>query len=63
MVSETVSYIRSLPAIRERCSKVYKLAQDDKLDHWTLNADREDDVLDYCARIIKVCSDVGTTGL
>jgi hypothetical protein len=53
-MSSVVAYIRSLPAIRERCSKVYKLAENDQLDHWTLHPDKEDDVVEYCARIIEV---------
>lgn len=58
-MSSVVAYIRSLPAIRERCSKVYKLAVNGQLDHWTLHPEKEEEVVDYCAKIIEVKSAAG----
>lgn len=54
MASTTVSYLRSLPAIRERCSKVFELAQQDKLEYFTYHAENEPAAVEYCNSIIQV---------
>lgn len=50
----TSEYLRTLPAIRERCSKVFALGQQGKLEYFNYHADKEPDVIDYCTNIIKV---------
>jgi hypothetical protein len=48
------SYLRTLPSIRERCSKVYELAQHDKLTFFSLHEDKLQEVVEYCGKIITV---------
>ena len=48
------SYLRTLPAVRERCSKVYALAQAGELEHFDLHEDKLETVVDFCANIIEV---------
>lgn len=51
------SYLRTLPAVRERCSKVYKLAQEGQLEYFELHEDKLAEVVDFCGKIITVsCS-------
>ena len=47
-------HLRTLPAIRERCSRVFSLGQQGKLEYFTYHADKEPGVIDYCTSIIKV---------
>jgi hypothetical protein len=35
-------YLRTLPAVRERCERLFRLAEDDRLPHFRLNAPRLD---------------------
>lgn len=48
------AYLKTLPAIRERCSKVYDLATQGKLEYFDYISDREDEVAEFCVGIIKV---------
>lgn len=48
------AYLRTLPAVRERCSKIYALAKQGELEHFDLHEDRLPAVVDYCANIIAV---------
>ncbi|PWN47081.1 DUF1688-domain-containing protein [Violaceomyces palustris] len=57
-VPPKVAYLRSLPSIRERCSKVFSLAQQGKLDYFDYDVSKESEVVDYCASIIE--RDFGT---
>jgi hypothetical protein len=50
----TSEYLRTLPAIRERCSKVFALGQQGKLEYFTYHQDKEAEVVEYCTNIIKV---------
>lgn len=52
--SQTAAYLRTLPAIRDRCSKVHDLAVHGKLDHFDYHPEKEDAVADFCIDIIKV---------
>ncbi|WVR03814.1 hypothetical protein IAU60_000810 [Kwoniella sp. DSM 27419] len=56
--SPLITYLRSLDAVRDRSSQVYKLGQEGKLDHWEFREDRMDEVVDYCIKIIE--RDFGT---
>lgn len=48
------TYLKTLPAIRERCSKVYDLAKQGKLEYFDYAPDKEDQVAEFCVSIIKV---------
>ncbi|WVQ93418.1 hypothetical protein IAU59_000489 [Kwoniella sp. CBS 9459] len=54
----TVTYLRSLEAVRDRSAQVYELGKAGKLDHWTFNEGKLADAVDYCAKIIE--RDFGT---
>lgn len=51
---DPVTYLRSLPAIRERCNRVFELAQEGKLEYFEWVSDKEQDVVTYCKNIIQV---------
>jgi hypothetical protein len=48
-------YLQTLPSIRERCGRVYALAQQGKLEYFDYRQEREAAVVEYCAKIIQVC--------
>lgn len=52
---EKIEYLRTLPAIRERCGRVHDLAKQGKLQYFEYHPDKETDAADYCSKIIKVC--------
>ncbi|KAF5379000.1 hypothetical protein D9757_009101 [Collybiopsis confluens] len=47
------SYLRTLPSIRERCSRVFELAKQGTLEYFDYHPDKEIDVTDFCLGIIK----------
>ncbi|KAG1810993.1 hypothetical protein EV424DRAFT_1421036 [Suillus variegatus] len=47
------AYLRTLPAIRERCSNVHAMAQQGKLEYFDYSPDRESSVVNYCLEIMK----------
>jgi hypothetical protein len=49
-----VQALRELPSVRERCEKVYKLAQEGKVDHFKLDEGRYDAIIEVCAKAINV---------
>lgn len=51
---QTAQYLRTLSAIRERCTKVHELAKQDKLEYFAYHPEREDVVASFCLDIIKV---------
>lgn len=53
-LSEKAAYLRTLPAIRERCSRVYDLATQGKLQYFDYHAEKEDAAVELCLDIIKV---------
>ena len=53
-IPQKIEYLRTLPAIRERCSRVHKLAQEGKLQYFDYHPDKEADAVDYCAKVIDV---------
>ncbi|KAH9933302.1 uncharacterized protein B0H18DRAFT_1082985 [Fomitopsis serialis] len=55
---QTAAYLRTLPAIRERCGRVHALAQEGKLEYFTYHPEKEADVAAFCVDIIK--RDFGT---
>lgn len=50
----TAAYLRTLPSIRERCTRVYELAKQGKLEYFDYNPNKEHDVVQYCLKIIQV---------
>lgn len=50
----TAKYLRTLPAIRERCGRVYDLAKKGQLQYFDYHPEREPDVTAFCIDIIKV---------
>ncbi|KAG8986259.1 hypothetical protein FRB94_004473 [Tulasnella sp. JGI-2019a] len=56
--SSTVTYLRSLPAIRDRCNRVYELAKAGKLEYFDYHPEKEQEVIDFCCDIIQ--RDFGT---
>jgi hypothetical protein len=53
-LQQQAAYLQSLPAIRERCALVFNLAKDGKLEYWEYHAEKENEVIDYCANVIQV---------
>ena len=52
----TAAYLRTLPAIRERCGRVYELAKQGRLEYFDYHPEKEPDVAAFCTDIIKVRS-------
>ncbi|TFL03729.1 DUF1688-domain-containing protein [Pterulicium gracile] len=50
---DQTAYLRTLPAIRERCSRVFKLAEQNKLEYFDYHPEKEKDVVEFCINIIK----------
>ncbi|KAI0080486.1 DUF1688-domain-containing protein [Panus rudis PR-1116 ss-1] len=55
---QTAAYLRTLPAIRERCTKVHELAKEGKLQYFEYHPEKEDKVAAFCLSIIQ--RDFGT---
>ncbi|TCD69763.1 hypothetical protein EIP91_006299 [Steccherinum ochraceum] len=55
---QTAQYLRTLPAIRERCTRVHELAKQGKLQYFEYHPEHEDAVALFCLDIIK--RDFGT---
>ncbi|CAL1709458.1 unnamed protein product [Somion occarium] len=54
---QTAIYLRTLPAIRERCNKVHELAKRGELQYFEYHPEKEEDVATFCLSIIQ---DFGT---
>ena len=52
--AQTAAYLRTLPAIRERCARVHDLATRGKLDYFDYHPEKEADVSNFCIGIMKV---------
>lgn len=55
---QVATYLRTLPAIRERCSRVFDLATQKKLQYFDYHPENEAEVANFCINIIK--RDYGT---
>ena len=55
-LEQKAEYLRTLPAIRESCSRVHDLAKQGKLKYFDYHPEKETDVADFCIEIMKVCS-------
>ncbi|KAI0046326.1 DUF1688-domain-containing protein [Auriscalpium vulgare] len=51
--SQEVLYLRTLPAIRQRCTLVHQLAQRGALQYFDYHPDKENDAADFCVAIIQ----------
>ncbi len=51
---QTIEYLRTLPSIRERCGRVHHLAKQGKLQFFEYHPEKEEDVTNYCIKIIQV---------
>ncbi|KDQ54086.1 hypothetical protein JAAARDRAFT_38699 [Jaapia argillacea MUCL 33604] len=49
----TAAYLRTLPAIRERCNRVYDLAKKGKLEYFEYHEDQESRAAAFCVEIMK----------
>lgn len=47
-------YLRTLPAVRERCTRVFELAKVGKLDYLEYHPEKEAELTDFCVSIIQV---------
>ncbi|TFK21004.1 DUF1688-domain-containing protein [Coprinopsis marcescibilis] len=52
-LAQTAEYLRTLPAIRERCSRVHHLATQGKLQYFDYHPEKEDAAIDLCIGIMK----------
>ena len=53
-LASKAAYLRTLPAIRERCSRVFEIAKKGGLEYFDYHPEQESTVVDYCANIITV---------
>ncbi|KAH9884629.1 hypothetical protein C8Q73DRAFT_660704 [Cubamyces lactineus] len=51
--AQTAAYLRTLPAIRERCGRVHALAQKGELEYFDYHPEKERDAAAFCVEIIK----------
>ncbi|KAJ3559645.1 hypothetical protein NM688_g216 [Phlebia brevispora] len=50
---QTAVYLRTLPAIRERCSRVYELAKEGKLQYFDYHPEKEDAAASFCVSLME----------
>lgn len=55
-LEQKVAYLRTLPAIRERCGRVFELAKAGKLEYFDYHPEKMADVASFCIDIMKVSS-------
>ena len=53
-IQSKAEYLRTLPAIRQRCGQVFSLAEQDRLEYFVYNPSAESEPVDFCAQIIQV---------
>jgi hypothetical protein len=56
MANPTVTYLRSLVAVRERSTQVFDLVVAGKGQYWDWHESKLSTVVDYCAAILEVSS-------
>jgi len=52
---DPAGYLKSIGAVRERCSLILEKAKQDHLNHFTVDMDKFDDTVKFVISIIKVC--------
>lgn len=53
-LEQKAEYLRTLPAIRERCQRVFELAKEGKLEYFDYHPEKEAGVSAFCVEIMKV---------
>lgn len=53
---DPAGYLKSIGAVRERCSLILEKAKKDELNHFTVDMDKFDDTVKFVVSIIKVCT-------
>jgi hypothetical protein len=53
-LEQKAAYLRTLPAIRERCRRVFDIAKQGKLEYFDYHPENEPAVTAFCTEIIKV---------
>ncbi|TMW61925.1 hypothetical protein Poli38472_010988 [Pythium oligandrum] len=51
--ADLVTYLRSLPSVRETCQRVYALAKEDRLPHFRVDQDKIPQAADYVIEVIR----------
>ncbi|KIM38861.1 hypothetical protein M413DRAFT_447555 [Hebeloma cylindrosporum] len=51
--SQTAQYLRTLPAIRERCGRIHELAKNGQLQYFDYHPEKEVDVAKFCISLMK----------
>ncbi len=51
---QQTQYLRTLPAVRERCGLIFDLAKQGKLQYLDYHADKEGVITEFCSGIIAV---------
>ncbi|THU98479.1 DUF1688-domain-containing protein [Dendrothele bispora CBS 962.96] len=51
-LEQKAAYLRTLPAIRERCGRVFELAKEGKLQYFDYHPEKEGDVTEFCLGIM-----------
>jgi len=52
---DPAGYLRSLSAVRDRCSIIYEKALANKLNHFDVDFSKFNDVVQFVSKMIKVC--------
>lgn len=55
-LQDPVEYLCSLPSIRARCTQVHDLAKKGRLLYFDYHPEKEDEVVEFCKRVIEVRS-------
>jgi hypothetical protein len=53
-LEQKAAYLRTLPAIRERCGRVHDLAKAGKLQYFAYHPEKEVDAAEFCIELIRV---------
>eukprot|EP01116_Phalansterium_solitarium_P013881 TRINITY_DN31329_c0_g1_i1.p1 TRINITY_DN31329_c0_g1~~TRINITY_DN31329_c0_g1_i1.p1 ORF type:complete len:430 (+),score=155.97 TRINITY_DN31329_c0_g1_i1:190-1479(+) len=53
MTQNSIEFLRSLPAVRERCNRVYALAQNQQLKHFEFHPEKFDEIVKFVEEIIR----------
>lgn len=52
--AQSAAYLKTLPSIRERCSRVYELGKQARLQYFDYVPEKEEQVVRFCLDIIRV---------
>jgi hypothetical protein len=54
MSEPSAAYLKTLPAVRERCTLVHNLAKEGRLQYFDYHPEKRKDVINFCVDIIQV---------